>query len=107
MKSTILASIYADEVDPQHLVAISLDLNESSNWQNKRTYYDLYQSDRQTRVKRFYMLNKPGNKSSDPRNDFMISGRLFSYELTHDRTTPSHNLRASLIELADAICKNM
>lgn len=98
-----ISATFNDELD-NHAVTIFTDLDETKDWKKKRTYFELYQSDRATRVHVFYEVLNPNSASSNPKNDFIVHDRKFSYQLADAMYRPNLNLREALIELADIIC---
>lgn len=81
---------------------VELTAEKMQTWRDSRVYFELYQSDRRTRVRTFYIILK--GKSSDPRNDFKDKrGRSWSFELVPAGFEPVYNLRAALQNLANEI----
>lgn len=72
---------------------------------NKRTYYEIFQSNRRTRVKRFYSIDA-GSTKYDVKKMFEIGDKRFTYELCDAKYTPSRALDAALRELAEKICEH-
>ena len=103
MISDTLSATYNDETD-DHSVTLTIDLSESKPWGSRRTYHEVYQSDRKTRVQTFYEVKSGASGKTERQNDIITkSGRLFSYSLADQRYTPNLNVRAALIELAELI----
>lgn len=99
-----ISSTYNDERD-NHAVTLTIDLEEAKPWGSRRTYYEVYQSDRKTRIRTFYEV-KSGFSGKLDRNHITTScGRNFSYELADPLYTPNLKIRVALIELAELICE--
>lgn len=95
----MINATYQDETDGH---AVTLTIGEANDWGKTRRYFELYQSDRRTRVGKFYEVYK--GRSSDPKNDFYVEDRLFSYQMaTGQKYVPNFNLKKALQELATKI----
>lgn len=92
----MINATYQDETDGH---VVTLTIGEANDWGKTRRYFELYQSDRRTRVGKFYEVYK--GRSSDPKNDFYAHDRMFSFQLAYEKNpSPNYNLVKALQELA-------
>ena len=94
--------IFTTYEDEKTGLYVELTAEKMQTWLDARVYFELYQSDRSTRVRALYLILK--GMSSNPKNDFQDKrGRWWSFELVPDLFEPTHNLRAALKNLANEI----
>ena len=94
--------IFTTYEDEKTGLYIQLTAEKMQTWRDSRVYFELYQSDRRTRVRALYLILK--GTTSNPKNDFQDKrGRWWSFELVPHGFEPTHNLRAALQNLANEI----
>ena len=94
--------IFTTYEDEKTGLYVELTAEKMQTWGDSRVYFELYQSDRRTRVRALYLILK--GMTSNPKNDFQDKcGRWWSFELVPDLFEPTHNLRAALKNLANEI----
>ena len=94
--------IFTTYEDEKTGLYVELTAEKMQTWRDARVYFELYQSDRRTRVRALYLILK--GMTSNPKNDFQDKrGRWWSFELVPNGFEPTHNLRAALQNLANEI----
>lgn len=99
---TLDINIFTTYEDEKTGLYIELTAEKMQTWRDARVYFELYQSDRRTRVRALYLILK--GTTSNPKNDFQDKrGRWWSFELVPHGFEPTHNLRAAIQNLANEI----
>lgn len=94
--------IFTTYEDEKTGLYVELTAEKMQTWRDARVYFELYQSDRRTRVRALYLILK--GTTSNPKNDFKDkNGRWWSFELVPHGFDPTHNLRAAIQNLANEI----
>lgn len=88
---------YQDEQDGNS-ITLSMNPCDSVVWRQKRVYFEIWQSDKKTRISKFYEVIK--GTSGNKENDFRCGSRLFSYELVFEMYRPNVNLVRAIKEMA-------
>ena len=94
--------IFTTYEDEKSWLYVELTAEKMQPWKDSRVYFELYQSDRRTRVRSLYLILS--GKSSNVKNDFKDKrNRSWSFELVPHGFEPTHNLREALHHLANEI----
>ena len=94
--------VFTTYEDEKTGLCIQLTAEKMQTWLDARVYFELYQSDRRTRVLALYLIFKGMN--ANPKNEFRDKrGRWWSFDLVPDGLEPTHNLRAALQNLANEL----
>ena len=94
-------------VDDYTNLPVILSVESIKDWKNKRQYFELYQSDRRTRVISFSRIDTPPVLKNAP--ILNIGNHMYSYTLSKNegKYPKTKNLVAALNELANLISKNI